>query len=259
MLQHQALYLAQQGHPTAIATLLGNQLRARGIQVRASRVQGCLQLVLETAEILDRPSITQRIQSGLIQIAPKAIECVSIVARHPNSTDNLWQDEFKLPRGRSSASVMPQPAIADKGDREIVLSKKTSAALAFPPSLRLRAQQKDTEAIAQLLSLHLNARIVRVLFLEECLWIALENDPVPDANLTAFAVATSLDRLQIDSLQTVIISARLPDRIQVNWTKIIDLNDPQAIAIGLSMAELVEFYNHSVTPKLRKTTRYNRS
>lgn len=249
MIQPQVLQLARQGNPVAISALLTQQLRHQGIRVRARRSNQCLTLTLTANNpklALDRRALIERIRAGLSQLNPKTIARVCIGLHRADRPDPLWQTEYAFTR-----SPVPPP-----DDRQLPLENDgIYAAVAKPPlhlplSLQARAQQYDSEAIAQLLSLHLRRRVRRAKVISECLWVMVESNPVPDPQRLPLEVARHLSTLELPQLKTAIVSASCPGSDRLSWTQIVALDDRHSLAVALSVAELVEFYQRSVSPKL---------
>jgi hypothetical protein len=94
--QPNLLELAKQGNANAIAALINRQLQTKGITAKAALKNGCLQVVLESAQAPNQQALVEFIRKGITNISPKSIERVKIHRKQINTSSPLWSIEFEI-------------------------------------------------------------------------------------------------------------------------------------------------------------------
>lgn len=96
MSQPNLLELAKQGNAKAIATLLNRSLQPKGVTVKGSVKDGCLQLMLESEQIPDRQTIVPLIRKGLVSLQTEAITSVKVYGQQTGMATPSWNEKFEL-------------------------------------------------------------------------------------------------------------------------------------------------------------------
>jgi len=166
------LALAQQGHPKAIAALLNQQLKYRGMRCRVSWVDRVLHVVLfgtdDTAnETPDRGSALEFLRAKIINLDITNLTRVQLYGLTPG-TDNettaaaipknpAWTQEFALVVGEYSSLVAtPVSPQDDTG----VASSATTATTAPRSTVKPRSPRQPTAVSLAIVAISLSLIIV---------------------------------------------------------------------------------------------------
>ncbi|MBD2463001.1 hypothetical protein H6G89_18330 [Oscillatoria sp. FACHB-1407] len=128
MTQSNLLELAKQGDPTAIATMMNQQLQPRGITATTDLLPGrCLQVVLESAQVLNRQALTTFVQKGLKNLGVQTLDSVKIIGRQIGASEPAWIQDIAIagvpipgmtepfPESVPSKMVTPPPPPPNRG------------------------------------------------------------------------------------------------------------------------------------------------
>ncbi|NES04664.1 MAG: hypothetical protein F6K22_18620 [Okeania sp. SIO2F4] len=96
MVQYRFIQLAKQGNSKAIATLLNSKLHPEGINTKASVVNSCLHILLESDELPDRSSIINVVRNQLLELAPDSIKRVKLLFKRYIDDYATWGQELDL-------------------------------------------------------------------------------------------------------------------------------------------------------------------
>ncbi|MDJ0617565.1 MAG: hypothetical protein QNJ63_12615 [Calothrix sp. MO_192.B10] len=88
--------LAKQGNPKAIASLINRQLSPKGINVKTSLQDTCLQIFLESLDPPLQEHILPFIHRGMSNLGVKVIKTVKVYGSQVGSSSALWTEEFTL-------------------------------------------------------------------------------------------------------------------------------------------------------------------
>jgi hypothetical protein len=88
--------LAKQGNAKAIAALINRQLQPKGITTKAALNNGCLQILLEAAQIPDQQTLTAFILKGIRGLETASVQKVKIYARRLGEEKMVWSQEVTL-------------------------------------------------------------------------------------------------------------------------------------------------------------------
>ncbi|MCU0517678.1 MAG: hypothetical protein MUC60_12615 [Oscillatoria sp. Prado101] len=103
------LELAQQGDPQAIAALLNRQLQPQGITAKVAVRQGCLQVLLESAQQApDRQACVNFVRTELTSLDPESIDRAKVYGRKMGDKEPTWSQEFGLEFGAFSMLIVSQ-------------------------------------------------------------------------------------------------------------------------------------------------------
>ena len=95
MTQSSLSMLAKQGNPQALKVLLNRSLQPKGITAKVALKQGCLKVMLESAQI-PAPDFVRVIRKGLINLNVQSIERVKIYGKQLGKERPAWCQEFQL-------------------------------------------------------------------------------------------------------------------------------------------------------------------
>ena len=102
------LELASQGHPKAIAILLHQELKTRGVSVKTALKNDCLHIVLEAEPVPERLEFFVLVRSKLTELEPEGINRVKVYGRKPGQKPPAWNQEFGLDVGAFSRLIVSQ-------------------------------------------------------------------------------------------------------------------------------------------------------
>ena len=94
--QSNLIELARQGNAKAIATLMNRQLQSRGITAKATLKDGCLQVILESAQVPNQEALVEFIRKGVIGLQTASIQRVKLYGWQIAGEIPAWQQEFEL-------------------------------------------------------------------------------------------------------------------------------------------------------------------
>jgi hypothetical protein len=194
MTQPNILELAKQGDAKAIALLLNRQLQAKGITAAASLKDGCLQVMLESAEAPSQQVLAPWVSKSIAGLGAASIEKVKVYGRQTGAKVPAWSQEFEV-----AGQNLP---VADVTEGRASSSENTES---NQLSLKERAKLGDVEAIASLLNLPLqNKGITATASLQDgCLQVMLEGDRVPDEEVSIRIVRRELTNLKAGAIASV--------------------------------------------------------
>jgi lipopolysaccharide export LptBFGC system permease protein LptF len=103
--------LAKQGNPKAIADLMNSTLQPKGIRIVKSAIKDeCLQLLLESENILDKDKIVKFIQSKMTELSVNSIKEIKILNRRKGSSETTWYEKISI-KSESKLDSQPTPTI----------------------------------------------------------------------------------------------------------------------------------------------------
>ena len=94
--QPSLLELAKQGNANAIAALINRQLQPKGITAKASLKDGCLQVMLESAQAPNQQSLVAFVRKGITSLGAASIERVMVYGRQTGGEFPSWSQEIEL-------------------------------------------------------------------------------------------------------------------------------------------------------------------
>ncbi|MEG4505187.1 hypothetical protein QUA81_15350 [Microcoleus sp. F6_B4] len=194
MTQPNILELAKQGDAKAIALLLNRQLQAKGITAAASLKDGCLQVMLESAEAPSQQVLAPWVSKSIAGLGAASIEKVKVYGRQTGAKVPAWSQEFEV-----AGQKLP---VTDVTEGRASRSENTES---NQLSLKERAKLGDVDAIASLLNLPLqNKGISATASLQDgCLQVMLEGDRVPDEEASIRIVRRELTNLKAGAIASV--------------------------------------------------------
>jgi hypothetical protein len=94
--QPNLLELAKQGNAKAIATLINRQLQPKGITAKAAFKDGCLQIMLEAAQVPNQQALVAFVRKGITSLGAESIEKVKVYGRQKGEDFPTWSEEVEL-------------------------------------------------------------------------------------------------------------------------------------------------------------------
>jgi TM2 domain-containing membrane protein YozV len=90
------IQLAKQGDIRAIAALINQPLKPKGITAKVALKNGCLQIMLESAQAPNQSSLAAFIRKGVVSLEIPSIERVRIYGKQLGEEFPAWNQEFEL-------------------------------------------------------------------------------------------------------------------------------------------------------------------
>ena len=94
--QPNLIELAKQGNAQAIATLMNRQLQPKGITAKAALLEGCLQIMLESAQAPNQQALVVFIRKGITNLGAEPIKKVKVYGRQIGEEFPAWIEEFEV-------------------------------------------------------------------------------------------------------------------------------------------------------------------
>ncbi len=88
--------LAKQGNPNAIAALMNQSLQPKGITAKIALKDGCLQVMLESAQVPNQTSLVPFIKKGVTSLGILSVERVKVYGKQSGEEFPAWNQEFEL-------------------------------------------------------------------------------------------------------------------------------------------------------------------
>ncbi len=194
MTQPNILELAKQGNAEAIASLINRQLQPKGITVKTSIKNDCLNLMLEAVQVPNQQTLVAIMRKGITSLGAASIKKVKVYGRKIGESFPAWHEEFELVTQNL-------------------------------PELEQLAKQGDANAIAKLINCWLNSPniTVKASLKPGCLQVMLESTPVPTQNIIVPLIGDKLNSLGIEYFKKVKIYAREIGEDFPEWQEEFDL------------------------------------
>ncbi|MBD2542130.1 hypothetical protein [Coleofasciculus sp. FACHB-SPT36] len=90
------LELAKQGNPQAIAAMMNRQLQPKGITAKANIKDGCLQIMVESAQVLNQDILVAFLRKGVENLGAESIKKVKVYGRQTTVNAQIWSQEFEI-------------------------------------------------------------------------------------------------------------------------------------------------------------------
>jgi hypothetical protein len=88
--------LAKQGNAKAITALINRQLQPKGITAKAALKDGCLQVMLESAQVPNQQVLVTFIRKGVTSLEAASIDRVKVYGRQIGEEFPAWHQEFEI-------------------------------------------------------------------------------------------------------------------------------------------------------------------
>jgi len=188
------LELAKQGNAEAIASLINRQLQPKGITVKTSIKNDCLNVMTEAVQVPNQQTLVAIIRKGITSLGAASIKKVKVYGRKIGESFPAWHEEFDL-------------------------------VTQHLPELEQLAKQGDANAIATLINQWLNSPniTVKASLKQGCLQVMLESTPVPTQNIIVPLIGDKLNSLGIEYFKKVKIYGREIGDDFPDWQQEFDL------------------------------------
>lgn len=90
------LQLAKQGDSKAIAALMNRSLQPKGITAKVALKDGCLQVMLESAQVPNQQSLVAFVENGITRLDTSLIERIKVYGRRSGEKFAAWHQELEL-------------------------------------------------------------------------------------------------------------------------------------------------------------------
>jgi hypothetical protein len=114
MVATKPLDLAKQGNADAIAALLNQSLKSKGINIIGKVSNGCLTLVAESQEAPDKTFLKEFISKGLHSLKPASINRVVIQGKVTGKVHPVWRENIDLSSSQSRSVNKQAKETSDK-------------------------------------------------------------------------------------------------------------------------------------------------
>ena len=138
MTQPHILELAKQGDPNAIATLMNQSLKPRGMTARVGRQEKVLEVVLEAERVPNREALTAFVQKGIDNLGVESIRSMRIIGQQVGATFPAWMQELHLANEfySNDKSIESEPfSIEQEQAKKLVLRRQRKQARYFAEHL----------------------------------------------------------------------------------------------------------------------------
>ena len=96
MTQQNILKLAKQGNSKALAVMLNQSLKPKNVTAKVGLKEGCLQILLESAQIPDQQDMVSFIRQGLTKLGIESINTVKVYGRQLGEESPAWSQTFEM-------------------------------------------------------------------------------------------------------------------------------------------------------------------
>jgi hypothetical protein len=96
MTQQDVIAQAKQGNPKALAAIINQSLKPKNITAKVGLKEGCLQVLLESAEVPNQQATVSFIRKGLIKLEIESINTVKVYGRQNGEETPAWNQTFEL-------------------------------------------------------------------------------------------------------------------------------------------------------------------
>ncbi|MEH2285425.1 MAG: hypothetical protein V7K90_29610 [Nostoc sp.] len=96
MTQPNILKLAKQGDTQAIASLMNRHLHPKGITAKVAFQDAYLEVILESAQVLNQPILVAFIRKGLTALGAVSVQKVKVYGQQTGKEFPVWSKEFDL-------------------------------------------------------------------------------------------------------------------------------------------------------------------
>jgi hypothetical protein len=135
--------LAKQGNSKAIATLMNRLLQPNGITAKAALKSGCLQVILESAQV-PSPSWVTVLRRGLLSLGVTSIKQVKVYGRQAGKEIPAWSQEFKLVHPtNSNHSAVNSSALSESDQTQASTAFLTTTTQVETPKIQISPTQQD--------------------------------------------------------------------------------------------------------------------
>lgn len=119
-----ALELAKQGNPKAIAALINRQLQPKGILAKVILDSGCLKILLESDQEIPKEKFSAYLQSGIEKLKIDSLQTIEIQSRNLKTEDFDWIDRIVVGNKSNSDIEDPKKEIESQSEHSRILNEE---------------------------------------------------------------------------------------------------------------------------------------
>ncbi|MBD2361642.1 GUN4 domain-containing protein [Anabaena minutissima FACHB-250] len=192
---HNILQLAKQGNPKAIATLINRQLEPKGIIATVDLKDNCLQILIEAVQLPPQQIIVEYFRKSFSNLDTTAFKTIKVYAKRPGEVFFDWHDVFDL---------------VETAATELLRMTKFG----------------DNKSITLMINQCLQSQgvIAQVSLKDGCLRIMLESQETPNQQLIVPILTNELDKLNIESVNKLIVYGKQSNENFPVWHQEINYN-----------------------------------
>ncbi|MGL5066123.1 MAG: hypothetical protein ACRC62_39645 [Microcoleus sp.] len=197
MTQSNILELARQGDAKAIASLMNGQLQPKQINAKVSAKNGCVQVLLEAAEVPDRDFLVAWVVKTIVDLGSESIERVKIFGRQTGCQEPAWSQELEIAGQKS-------PVVEEKATSISSLNSETKPKLR---AMQEEAKNGDLEALIWLLNIPLKKKGIAAAAIRQGdrLQVMLEATQIPDSKTAIQVMRRELKNLNVPWIESVTV------------------------------------------------------
>jgi hypothetical protein len=137
--QPSLLQLAKQGNAKAIAALLNHSLQPKGITAKVAFNDGCLQVMLESAQVPNQQALVKFIYKRILSLETEVFKKVRAYGKRVGEDFPIWTEEFELTEKSSTH--------AHKNSPEELSSNNSSNSTSGVKSLNYQTENKNSPVV----------------------------------------------------------------------------------------------------------------
>lgn len=218
MTQENPLNLAKKGDARAIAFLINRQLQPKGIIAKVTLEDGCLQIMLEGANVPPQEVSVKWLQNVIIILQINRIEQLIVYGRQTGVKVPAWSEKVDfLSENDPDHKIYELSSTGFTGDNTVNAS-----------NLKLRAQQGDITALTSLLSLLFNKKgiLVTATINDGLLQVMLESEQIPNEDTSLRILRRELINLKSEVIQLVKVYGQKNGTEFPTWHREFELINP---------------------------------
>lgn len=218
MTQENPLNLAKKGNARAIAFLLNRQLQPKGIIAKVTLEDGCLQIMLEGANVPPQEVSVKWLQNVIMILQINRVEQLIVYGRQTGVKVPEWSEKVDFP-----SENHPHDKIYELSSKGLIGDNTVNAS-----SLKQRAQQGDITALTSLLALPFNKKgiIVTATIKDGLLQVMLESERIPNEDTCLRIMRRELINLNSETIQLVKVYGQKLGVDFPTWHRELELINP---------------------------------
>ncbi|MBD3884988.1 hypothetical protein IFO70_24970 [Phormidium tenue FACHB-886] len=197
------LQLAQQGQPQAIAALINQMLRSKGITAKVTVKERTLKILLEGSTVPDQASLTAFVLKGVTSLKIQTLNKLQIFGKSTDQPTAAWTQVYSL----NSTSTEPDIVVDSSAQNANPISTTDASA-----ATGVSALSNNLEAIADLLNRAIADDQITIKTTQEdkLLKIIVETNKFIDGQSFASRIHQELKVADLSNFETVSIYKQKP-------------------------------------------------
>ena len=218
MTQENPLNLAKKGDARAIAFLINRQLKPKGIIAKVTLEDGCLQIMLEGANVPPQEVSVKWLQNVIMILQINHVEQLIVYGRQTGIKVPAWSEKVDFP-----SENYPHDKIYELSSKGFIGDNTVNAS-----SLKERAQQGDITALTSLLALPFNKKgiIITATIKDGLLQVMLESERIPKEDSCLRILRRELINLNSETIQLVKVYGQKLGVDFPSWHRELELINP---------------------------------